>query len=70
MTKADLLSRHVDHNVREGDNQDVVLLKPELFVCVTELELFDRDILTCLYKLYNLTYNYSVLLTLKQRDPG
>jgi hypothetical protein len=29
--KADLLSRHADHNQGKDDNKDVVLLKPEFF---------------------------------------
>lgn len=46
MTKADLLSRRAGHERGENDNEDVILLKPELFrALAAQVEALDADFL-------------------------
>ena len=45
MGKADALSRMTGLEMGENDNKDIVLLKPEFFICSIELEYPENELL-------------------------
>jgi hypothetical protein len=67
--KADILSRRAGHNEGEGDNVDVTVLTPEMFLCalfVTEAQ--DEDVINRIIQ-SSAQYEQSVLDHITKNDP-